>query len=138
MSRKQKVIYNVYVDKWTQDGEETRQNTFFTAREYDQIVNEIKENGLDKYATSRIIYRIQQNIIEVHIKIDMRERYIVLYDWMGGNTATQTDYEIADSLEEVQPTIDSIIEEYGKSYIEVFALGDDVSDKFINTKQCWQ
>lgn len=133
MSRK--VIYNLYIDEWTQEGEEGHHNAFFTANEYDQIINEIKKCGLDKYATSRIIYHLQEHIIEVHIKIDMREKYIVLYDWQAANTATETNYEIAESAEEVQPIIDNIAKEYGRSYVEVFKLGDDVSDKFANAKQ---
>lgn len=43
-----------------------------------------------------------------------------------------------NGIAEVQPTIDRITEEYGRSYIEVFKLGDDISDKFTNTKQRWQ
>ncbi len=65
-------------------------------------------------------------------------KYIILYDWEGGNTATQTDYEIATSLHEVQEIVDNIPKEVGRSYIEVFELGDDISTKFIGTKIEWQ
>lgn len=65
-------------------------------------------------------------------------KYIILYDWQGGNTATYTDYEIVDSYEEIQDAINEIPTEVGRSYIEVFKLGDDISSEFNGTKIEWQ
>ncbi len=72
MSRKKKVICNVHLDVFFQDGGGYHDEVWCNSKEYDQIVSEIKSQGIEKYATTRTIYHVSEYIIEVHIKIDMR------------------------------------------------------------------